>query len=246
MFRQEKILFKGKTALGSYQIIDMVYEGRKARVLFSGNREAAFSGMPLDDGPDLLFDYIQRFYELVAYKRPSRLLIIGGGVHTLSAALLHSLPDIQIDAVEIDPGLTDLAARFCGFKPNSRLNVYSQDGKSFLLTTNKRFDMIIIDAFSHLRIPSSLTDSHTAQLTHDALSKQGITAINVISSYSGRASQTIKNLESIYKAVYPTILTYPADNLTSLWSSQNLVLVAEKGKPSPSHGLRFHEVNPDA
>lgn len=242
MFNREKTLFKGKTDVGSYQIVDMVYEGRKARVLFSGNRDAAFSGMPLDGEQEMLFDYIQRLFELVCFTRPRNILIIGGGTYTLPTALVNALPDIHIDSVEIDAGLDELAIDFFGYKPHPRMKIYHQDGKDFLKVAKKIYDMVIIDAFSHLQIPESLASAETAGLIKNVLAPNGILAMNLISAYHGRGAETLEKVRAPYDKTYKKVSVYPADNSLSLWSSQNFILVAEKGRPRKSHGLRFEEV----
>lgn len=238
MFNKEKVLYKGNTGLASYQVVDMVYEGRKARVLFSGEREAAFSGMPLDGGHDLLFDYIQRLFELVAYTRPGRLLIIGGGTYTLPTALSAALPDINIDVVEIDPGMDKLAVQFFGFLPDPRLRIFHMEGKEYLKKINRSYDMIIIDAFTNLQIPESLSGEAMALLTKKRLTGKGMLAMNIISAYYGRASPTIKSYDEIYNNIYKKTYIYPTDASISLWSSQNFILIAEKGAARQTHGLR--------
>ncbi len=239
MQEREKVLFKGKTEYDQYQIIDMVYEGRKARILFSGDKSAAFSGMPLDDEHTLLFDYIQRFFELISQVRPCKLLMIGGGVYTLPMALIHALPDISIDVVEIDSGLDELAEGFFGFEPNERLKIIHADGKDFLTSHENKYDMIIIDAFSDLNIPDSLASTDTPELIHERLTKNGIVAINVISSYKGRRACVIEKFYSQYSAVFDHTTIYPADNVVSLWMSQNFLLISQKGQHISDYGLRF-------
>ncbi len=177
MLKRDRIVYEGNTKLEHYQVIDMVYEGRRARVLFSGNRKAAFSGIPLDDNHELLFDYIQRLYELVATTRPKRLLVIGGGVYTLPTALLHALPDILIDVIEIDSELDAIAEGFFGLHSNDRMRIFHQDGRDYLNQTSELYDMIIIDAFTHLHIPMSLA----THLTVPSLRRILYSASNAVS-----------------------------------------------------------------
>lgn len=244
MLGREKILFQGKTAVEYYQVIDMVYEGRKARVLFSGDKTAAFSGMPLDGEHTLLFDYIQRFYELVSYVRPKKLLIIGGGVYTLPMALINTLPDIVIDVVEIDAGLDAIAEGFFGFIPNERINIVHTDGKDFLLQQDTTYDMIIVDAFTDIHIPDSLAGIDAAQLIYKHLNLNGISAINIISSFKGRNAQTIENFYKIYSNVFEQTDIYPADRSMSLWVSQNFILISQRGKQTLSYGLHSEMLDP--
>ncbi len=235
----EKVLFDGRTELERYQVIDTVYQGREARVLFSGDRDAAFSGMPLDDRHDLLFDYIQRLFELAAYTRPRRLLIIGGGTYTLPLALVRALPDIEIDVIEIDAGLDQIAADYFGYTPHERLRIHHEDGKSFLETSSEKYDIIMIDAFSHLEVPVSLADQKTAQLAYQRLSRNGIVAMNIISAFHGNGAKVIRHFLDIYEVCFPHIFVFPADTRDSLWIPQNLILLAQKGKGRSTYGFRF-------
>ncbi len=242
MLEREKILFQGKTAIDRYQVIDMVYEGRKARVLFSGDKTAAFSGMPLDGEHTLLFDYIQRFFELVSYIRPKRLLMIGGGVYTLPMALIHALPDVTLDVVEIDPGLDAIAEGFFGLTQHERLHIIHADGRDYLQETAQTYDLIIVDAFTDLRIPKSLASLDTAHLINQRLSSNGIVAINIISSFKGRNAHTIEHFHELYSSVFKYTSIYPADTDVSPWMSQNFILVSQKNKRAQSYGMRFGEV----
>jgi spermidine synthase len=160
------IVFEFDTSYGHYQVVDMVYDGRSARVLFSGDRRAAQSGVATDDKPDLLFDYNQRMYELVTGIEPRRLLLIGGGMCTLPAALLADMLDIQIDVVELDDELEVVARRYFGIPDSSRLNIIHSDGLAYLASNQNRYDMIIVDAFTHdLAEPTLSSSDAIAHLT---------------------------------------------------------------------------------
>jgi hypothetical protein len=119
----EVVLFDGNTKFDHYQVIDMIYIGRKSRVLFSGQRSAAQSGIPRDGKRTMLFDYNQRFLELVGALMPKNILLIGGGAFTLPVEILKFFPNITVDVVERDPELANLAKEFFGLKPNKNLNI---------------------------------------------------------------------------------------------------------------------------
>src|SRR5205085_7261391 len=106
------VVWEGNTALGRYQVIDTVYDGRPARVLYSGDAQAAQSGIATDHRPELLFDYNQRFLELAEGLNPSTVLIIGGGAGTLATALLNMKTITKIDIVEPDSMLTEFAYKY--------------------------------------------------------------------------------------------------------------------------------------
>lgn len=239
MTSRDELIYETKTKYGRYQVVDMLYNGREARILFIGNREAAFSGIPLDGEHELLFDYIQRLYEITSTIRPKKLLIIGGGVYTLPMAILRTLPDVEMDVVEIDEGLNDIAEAFFGFQKDRRINIINQDGSEFLKNTSEKYDMIILDAFSGLEIPDSMKSKHTTKLIESCLNPNGIIAMNVISSYRGRNSKLIKEFYYSHEELYTHTNVYQADSSLLLWSVQNLILVAQKHPNLEHYGLRY-------
>ncbi len=104
--------------------------------------------------------------------------------------------------------------------------------------------MIIIDAFTNIQIPESLARTNTAVLARKRLDPGGILAMNIISPYLGRQAQVIRHFYDMYSKAFDHITVYPADGSTSLWQSQNLVMVAQKGRLRSDYGLRFGQLDP--
>jgi predicted O-methyltransferase YrrM len=222
------VLYEFDTDYGHYQVVDMIYDGRPARVLFSGERRAAQSGLATDDNDDLLFDYNQRMFELVAGHHPKRLLLIGGGMYTLPMALLAELPDIIIDVVELDNGLEPVARQYFGLDSNERLRIIHDDGLTFIATNDVRYDMILIDAYSHDLAEPSLGSAEAVSHLTRALTPGGVIVSNVIASYFGRRSQALRRLMDHYQEQqYGDVALFPASQSLSLWLPQNLILTAQ-------------------
>jgi spermidine synthase len=240
----EKIIYETDTKFEHYQVVDMVYVGRPARVLFSGQHSAAQSGVPTDDNPAMLFDYNQRFLELVGSLKPHSILLIGGGAFTLPMEILKYFPDTKIDVVERDPGLKDLAQKFFGLKKNKTLKIYFGDGREYLQNTDNVYELILIDAFVHSVIPKSLSTQEFATLIKLHLSKKGVTAINVISPYHGLHNSVIKQQYATYKSVFKHTDIFPADKTLSLWISQNFLQISTDKRIKPKYNLRFAGLQP--
>ena len=227
----DSIVFDGDTSLEHYQVIDTTYEGRLARVLYSGQRHTAQSGIAQDGQPDLLFDYNQRFVELLGSVPAQKLLLIGGGAFTLPMALLAGFPELHIDAVEIDGGLQAIAERYFGLKPNERLRIITADGREYLEQNAAPYDVVIIDAFSNANIPETLRSEEAVRQVHRNLTADGVVAMNIIAPYYGPNNTVIREQLQLYSNYFEKVETYPAGRaLFSLWLPQNLVLVAQKGK----------------
>lgn len=222
-----QLVFQTDTMYAHYQVWDIVYDGRPARVLYSGNRQTAQSGIAVDDKSDLLFDYNQRLYELVSGVLPKRLLLIGGGMYTLPLALLAALPLLIIDVVEIDEQLDDIAEAFFGLEPDPRLTIIHQAGRSYLDKTKQQYDMIIVDAFSQAETPTNLTDEAAAGALRRCLRPGGLVAVNCIATYFGRNADNLKHRMHALTTHLPETSIYPASYGLSLWLPQNLLLIAQ-------------------
>jgi spermidine synthase len=242
MLSADKILYEGDSKFDHYQVIDMVYVGRQARVLFSGQRAAAQSGIPKDGNNAMLFDYNQRFLELTLYLKPESILLIGGGAFTLPAEILKFLPKVKIDVVERDPNLKKISERFFDLKPHKNLNIIFGDGRKYLESTNKSYDLILIDAFVHSTIPVSLSTIEFANLTKLRISKKGVVAVNVISTYQGLQPSILRQHYATYSSVFRHVDVYPADKTLSLWISQNFLQISTDRRINPKYKLRFEKL----
>lgn len=226
----QEILWEGDTALGRYQVVDTLYDNRPARVLYSGDRQAAQSGVAKDNNPDLLFDYNQRMFELATSLLPKSLLLIGGGVGTLPKALLEALPDIHVDMVEPDSGLTDLAYKFFDLPVDDRLHIYHTDGRSFLREHAERYDMVLVDAFMHTTIPKNLKTLEAFRAYGKHLQPEGVLSMNVISGYYGPSAHVLKEICAAAADTFAVVEAFLASHGYSLWLPQNFVLTAQKDK----------------
>lgn len=242
---KQDIVWEGNTEFGHYKVIDTLYDARPARVLYSGDRQAAQSGVAKDGKPDLLFDYNQRLLELATGVLPGRILLIGGGVCTLPQALLAAMPSVVLDVVEPDSGLTQLARRFFGLQQSARLHIFHTDGRSFLASHHGKYDMILIDAFTHTAIPRDLKTVQAMQALNKHLNRSGMVAMNVISAYSGSSSHVLRELYAGYCQVFDVVDVFLAGRGYSLWLPQNFILTAQKQSPLPlKEYMRYEAVPP--
>ncbi|HVS58115.1 MAG TPA: fused MFS/spermidine synthase [Candidatus Saccharimonadales bacterium] len=235
----DRVVFEGDTTTGHFIVTDTIYAGRPARVLYSGNHHAAQSGEATDDKPELLFDYNERFMELVRGLRPQRVLLIGGGAFALPKALNREFPRIKLDVVEIDGKLYELAQTYFDYKPTRRTHIYIEDGLKFLQTTTEQYDLIIVDAFTNDSVPPSLQTTTTASLAAHHLRSGGVAAMNLIAAYYGERSAALQRQLDAFKAAFSTIDVYPAGHGQSLWLPQNFIVIAQNGTRNLQPHLRY-------
>lgn len=87
---------------------------------------------------------------------PRRVLIVGLGGGAMVRFLAHHEPQVQIDAVEIDPAVVRIADEYFSVRSGGNIRVHTADAVAFVESTADRYDLILMDAF--LR-PSSDTDA---------------------------------------------------------------------------------------
>jgi len=77
-----------------------------------------------------------------------RVLVIGLGGGSLVTGFLDDYPDVLVDVVEVDPVVVDVARRYFGLPKSRRLRVLVDDGRAFLRRTRRRYDLIVMDAYT--------------------------------------------------------------------------------------------------
>lgn len=240
----DKTIYEFDSEFDHYQVVDTVYKGRPARVLFSGDRLAAQSGKPVDGKAELLFDYNQRFFDLATSFKPRHSLLIGGGSFSLPQALQAVIPDINIDVIERDPTLLPVAVKYFDFEDWPGLRVIEDDGREFIEDTASRYDLIMIDAFSNLTIPRDLVTLEAVQTLKRCLKPGGILAMNVIAAYQGRSAVIVERLDTAYRETFKKYGFFPADSGFSQWQAQNLMLLAHDGSQDLQAFMRYPAMPP--
>jgi spermidine synthase len=113
------------------------------------------------------------------FEPPKTMLVIGNSGGTVARAYGALYPDVEIDGVEIDPKVTEVGERFLGLGDNPNLRVITADGRPHLRRTDKRYDIIVIDAYKQPYIPFYLATREFFELTRDRLTANGVLALNV-------------------------------------------------------------------
>ncbi len=120
-------------------------------------REVVQSRVNLTAPHTLESPYARGMFASYLYQpNPRRVLIVGLGGGAMVRFLTHHEPQVQIDAVEIDPAVVRLAGEYFGVRAGGNVRVHTADAVAFVESTTDRYDLILMDAF--LR-PSSGTDA---------------------------------------------------------------------------------------
>lgn len=186
------------------------------------------SAMYLDDATELVLPYT-RFYRLAEYYRPEmrRMLVLGGGGFSFPKYALAHYPGLEIDVVELDPGIIALARSHFELKDHPRLRIIEQDARTFLHTNSRAYDVILCDVFnSHYSIPFHLVTVEAIKCMRSALAPGGVVLVNLLASPEGGSSRFYTALYATFKTAFPALQTFAVIDPVDGQRWQNLILAA--------------------
>lgn len=141
----------------------------------------------------------------------------------------------RVDAVEIDPVVTRLARDYFGLT-ESEAQVYSMDGRQYLIGHDKIYDFIVMDAFGSSSIPFHLVTEEAFGLIRSRLAADGILAMNF--EAVGWHDVIVKSLAATASRQFEHVIVLPIaeppdqfGNLVLLASNRTLTLETELPVP---------------
>jgi len=179
---------------------------------------------------ELVFEYT-KFYRLADHFFPNlkTALMLGGAAYSYPKDFLNKHDTATIDVIEIDPRLTELAREHFDLKDDPRMNIYHEDGRTFLNTTNKKYDVIFGDAFtSFFSIPYQLSTIEAVEKTYDLLNAGGVAIINIASAIEGDGGKFLRAEFATYQEIFPQTYIFPVIEKNDGLKFQNIILVAIK------------------
>jgi spermidine synthase len=185
------------------------------------------------------FRYTDYFHLGVAYNPGARrVLYVGLGAGSSPKQLWRAFPDVQIQAVEIDPVVVDVAHRYFGVPDDPRLRIAVEDGRRYLARHGERWDVIVVDAFYADAIPFHLVTREFLELARSRLASGGVVVTNVIGAMRGPGSRLFRSVYRTYRTVFPTVLVHPAiltGGREDPEAYRNLIVVAtDQAAPEPA------------
>jgi spermidine synthase len=191
--------------------------------------------MYLDAPTELVGDY-SRFFLLAAHFRQPlrRILLLGGGAYSIPKYFLERYPGLEMDVVEIDPGLTELARRYFHLKENNRLRIFHEDARTYLSRSTERYDAIFVDVFSSSpSVPFQLTTLEAMRLMQGVLNDDGVILANVISGIDGDTGRYLRAQLKTLREIFPHVLVFPVSNTENAEFVQNIMIAALSQKDEP-------------
>ena len=144
------------------------------------------SGVNLAHPERSLVGYDEALLAALAF-RPGirRVCVIGLGGGSFPRAFARMRPEAEIDSVEIDPVVRDVARKYFLYEESERVRTVIADGRVFLAQPGPAYDLIVLDAFNSTGVPFHLTTREFFEIVRRRLTPDGIFAANFVGQLMG-------------------------------------------------------------
>ncbi len=148
------------------------------------------------------------------------LLILGMGSGTYATQLSRYFDNIQIEGVEIDDKITDLAHKYFELPEETKVTTY--DGRAYLAAIDGLYDVIMVDAYQDITIPFQMSSVEFFSMVKEHLAPGGVMVVNMnmYTDEDGDGALQATSEEA-------SINTYLADTISSVFD--NVVTVKVPG-----------------
>lgn len=160
---------------------------------------------------------------------PKKYAMLGSAAGTVSRSLAHFYPDLEIEAVELDPDVTEVGKELFDFR-GENITTHAADARPWLLRTDEKFDAISVDAYRQPYIPFYLTTREFFDLVKSRLEPGGLVIVNV-----GQPPGS-KKLEKVLTATMRT--AFGEDNVWRDPSHPTNTMLVGTTAPDPAGNLR--------
>jgi len=220
------ILYDSEGLLGQVKVIEYMYQtfergAKRARGLLVNNTGQTI--MDVANPQYSLWDYSFFFPNAASiYPEKSDALILGLGGGTLYKQFERL--KFNIDVVELDERIRDVAFKY--FAVDKKANIVIDDARHYLMTSDKKYDVITFDLFLSETPPSHLLTVECFERVNELLNEKGMLMINFYGFLTGDigiASRSVyATLKESFK--YVDICATPAKDE----HSRNLIFIASQ------------------
>jgi len=140
------------------------------------------------------------------------ILVLGMGSGTFAKQCEKYAAGANIEGVEIDEKITALAHKY--FELPESIPVTTYDGRAFLNVSDKKYDVIMVDAYQDITIPFQMSSKEFFTLVKEHLKDGGVMAVNM-NMRSDKADSINEYLSDTIADVFDNVYTVDVSGSTN-------------------------------
>jgi spermidine synthase len=187
-----------------------VIDAAPVRLMYFNNHvqsSAELRGGGVDTGRVVL-GYVKALNLATLYRPGARkVLVVGLGAGSLPMRLRRDDPAMEIDVIELDPRVVELAGQWFGFDDRA-IDVTIGDGRSVLARSREKYDLIVMDAYCSESIPFHLVTREFLDVLRSHLTEGGLVAANLIGAVEQPHSHLFRSIYRTYRARFPEVAVH--------------------------------------
>lgn len=137
-------------------------------------------------------------------KEVGDILILGMGTGTYAKQCINYFENVSIEGVEIDQKITDLAGKY--FALPDTVDVTTYDGRAYLQAVDKKYDVIMVDAYQDITIPFQMSSIEFFSMVKEHLKEDGVMVVNM-NMHSEEEGNINEYLSDTIANVFDTVYT---------------------------------------
>lgn len=129
-------------------------------------------------------------------------LVLGLGGGSIPRMFLKARPQIEVEAVEIDPAVLELAEKYFDILALPRCSFYREDAVVFLGHCTSRYGIVIVDTYLGEQFPDQCATREFVRSARKCLRDDGVLAVNWLSGDKRKRNNLLKIIFEIVGPVW--------------------------------------------
>lgn len=222
--------------LESMELVEYTDDSGRVRMFVVDGAMQSATWIDADKRNELNFEYMQAFAAISEHHTHAKdVLMIGAGMFSYPKYLISHDPDVRVDALDPDEEVFDYACSYFyldelirdyDLENNGRLSFIVDTGRDYLEETDKKYDIIINDAFDGFAPAVDLCTKEAARLIHDHLNEDGMYLCNVPGYTDIEEGDFLCGCMKTLKQAFAHVLAVRAKKPDPETGSMNYIIVA--------------------
>lgn len=186
----------------------------------------------------MYYDYAMAapFMAGVEEKESFEILILGMGTGTYATQCRRYFDNLTIEGVEIDERITELAREY--FELPEEVMVTTYDGRAYLNAVDKKYDVIMVDAYQDITIPFQMSSLEFFTLVKEHLTEDGVMVVNMNmrGGEEGNINQYLADtISRVFTEVYTVDVARTTNRELFASNSSDMLAVMERNAGLAEH-----------